>query len=405
MINNVFSDCRVYIPRETIKANIGEFYLNIRQLYNIEDKVFYDSEKNSYKVIPYKESVHEYNLNLIEKNETYKLVDALFTSADDISVIVNNYTNEYKDKLKSTKELLKKEKLEPYYGSIEFMVDRSNYIFSCLEEILNSDKLDDTTKKIFVPFYNNAKQLIGKLDINTNDSIDYQDKYLMIEQTYLQVLNVENEASPYMEHIWKSYLTNPENYSEMGEYHFLAHCVSAGHVEEDKLSKVCTTLITDKCSPIPPYGDFGYIMDFSMDQITTMSTEDCGSWVLDKQKFVDDGLITSWQFSEKVDNDNCVFYEYPCVSKLILPWNIEKQMFDNNMNYNGETLGPKATLYSEIFMRRSDKPLKVLAFFAMSDEGLKKIKEINAILDEPKPIIDLRYLYQNKNNYNQIITR
>ena len=380
---------------------ICDLYYNATAIYKLRSKIYYDEDNKSYKIIPPKETEYE-QMSLNEKKDevlekmykdiTNSLLDKLFNNEGNILSVVGSYNDRMKNKYSTLKETLKEENLEQYYGNETFLKERIYYIKECLEKIISSDKIDENLKQIFTKSYveyfsifNNAK---GEYYSTNNE----RKQYLIVENVYKKALEIENNLSIYMEEIWKKYLTKPEDYKEGEEFHFLLHTVTKKHVEEDKLKKVCATLATNKCSPILKY-DFGYIMEYDYKQVNSLSCEDSGSWVCTKDEFIERGCPNKWQLAEKINDKEYVFYEYPKISKLILPWDMEEKMVNNNIEEYGEAFSSKAGFYSEIFFNPTNTLLKVIGYFALTDEGMKKISEINSKLENKKPVIDFRHLY------------
>lgn len=130
-----------------------------------------------------------------------------------------------------------------------------------------------------------------------------------------------------------------------------------------------------------PYGNIGVICGFKSANIGTMCTEDAGSWVISQEEFYDRGIPIGWQFAETAgDGKNRVFYEYPKISKLILPTTMEKEMLENNLSIkekNGNAQEYRA--YTEIFMVRgkNDESIPVQEMFFTDEKGRTRAEAIN----------------------------
>ena len=389
--------------REPILSELSSVFSSIRHFHSIRIRTEFDNDSKKYKLFYYPE---EYLSKLIEpkyKEFTDKFIDVLFSSDELILNIINRYEKTYDQCIIRINNSIKSKGLMPYCGTNDFMLERIKYITNCIKNLIESPYIPSDLKPIFIPKYNKANNILYNINEKIKDSNNYKENYLMIEKSYLEILEIENSLSVYMNQIWKNYLTNPSDYQVGQPYRYLMHVISSGYVEEDKINKLCTTLATDECSPLPSYGEYGYIVDFDIEQISTMSCEDSGSWIITMDDFIDRGLPATWQLHEQVSEDSYVFYEYPRLSKLILPWNIEQEMKKNNLNYKGVTTGRDAYFYSEIFVRRTNKPIKIIGYFAMTKKGLEEISKKLSSLGIDKPIIDLSYLYELENDKNKQI--
>lgn len=382
LINKVFIKCANVIYRDKIKSNISELYSIIRRYESIKQRVIYNEEIGKYKVYPFDLKYND-NYLLGEYNKVFSEVIDKIVSGYNIESSIDEYTKQYKEKLKTFLKKVNEKHIEPYCGNIEFMTGRVKYIVSCIEEILSSDKIDNEIKNKFIEGYNDIKDYINVMEKYPKED-KYKD-YEVKERIYKLILKEEEKLSTNMQSIWDKYLTDPKDFKEGEPFKFLIHTLTSGYAETDKLSKACTTLVTEKCMPIP-YGNYGYIMEFDASNIGTMCKEDAGSWTMTEYEFINRELPSSWQAYEKV-GDIYVWYETNQLSKLILPWNIEKQMVETSEKYYGGALS-EHNRYSEIFMQSNKGPLKSKGMFYKNELGLEKIQEHN-IKDTPIVEIDL----------------
>lgn len=402
IFNQVFSSIIRYESSGEIQKEINKLFCYTLKLFELEKKIFYNDFTDEYRIIPFSlDDSHDMAVNEKFKETTYDLIDTLFSNDSEMKEIIRSKFRDVKFRLDIFTNKLKECNLLPYYGTINFMMERMRFILSSIEEILLSNRVSEKIKENFIQPHNAIVDLLKELEEDFNYSEDNKDRYLSVESTYKKVMNIENEISIYMQPIWEDYLTDISSFENGGEFRFLIHCVSEKHVEEEKLNKVCTALITNNCPSFPEYGDYGYIMDISMDQISTMAEEDCGSWVMTKDNFIERGLPLARQMAEEIEKGKYIWYEYPKLSKLILPWNMETQMINNNKRMYGTTFGSEARAYSEVVMKKNDKPLKVLGYFYKNENGKKKVEEMLRNEQTGKPVIDFTYLY-NLGNVNTI---
>ena len=339
-------------------------------------RVKYQNDKKSYKVYPNfideDEDIMIHNVQLID----YVLDIFLNNSKrlDDICNLISNNLKEENDKKIAN---IKNGNLEPYCGNVDFMKERCIYILECVDKVILSSNINEDIKNKFLAYYEYLVDMVQEIKqkdyeiankVNNNDVYNSEvlKMYDDIEKNYKRILSIENELSLLLEDTWNQYLTNLTNYKDGDSFKFIVHGITSGYVEAENMYKACCTLVTDQCLPIP-YSDYGYIMMFDMNQVGTMCTEDAGSWIITREEFIERYFPDSWQLFELVDN-RYVFYEYPKLSKLILPWDMEKEMYVRNEKYSNA--------YTEIFLRRTDNPLKSFAFFTINAEGKRKVDEI-----------------------------
>ena len=102
---------------------------------------------------------------------------------------------------------------------------------------------------------------------------------------------MENALSKDVEKVWKEALTSVSSYLKDGKFAFLAHVITAGNFNPENMHKVCLAYITENTITLP-YKDYGLIYPIDMDNIHSMCSEDAGSWVIDKNEFIDRRIST-----------------------------------------------------------------------------------------------------------------
>ena len=177
------------------------------------------------------------------------------------------------------------------------------------------------------------------------------------------------------------------------------HGLTGEKLLPEELNKVCLTLATK--NSIPNFGNMGYIYPFSPNNFVAMSSEDAGSWVIDKEKFVYNNFPSIWQFAEESGYENSkVFFESTKLSKLILPTCMEQAMVERDIDTTGEVLTGR--FYSEIYATNKNKDLKPIGVFLkidplnpLTDEHLETAKKLADNLGV-KPIIINKAIYREK---------
>lgn len=387
---DVISDKRTYLTRDEYVNKIVYLNYSIKDKEDIENRLFINKSSNKYKIYDIFLSTEYFDKK--SKEIFDKIFDDLFNNSNlnlleriDLErKIIDTQISKYKD-------IVLKTDFDPYYGSTDFMLGRISFINDCVNKIIESDLVSQDIKFLF----NEVPKILNSYKndfINKTSQLNNPYKYYEeVEKYYKEIISLENNLSVYMQPIWDEYLTDPKDYVEGEPFRFLAHVLTGGYVESSLLNKTCCTLVTDKCMPLP-FGEYGYIMKFDVNNLGFMSYDDAGSWLITKEEFVEKNFPSTCQLSEK-QGDNFVWYENEKISKLVLPWNIEKEMINNNTNRCGHPLN-KCYCYSEVFLTKNDTcPLKTLAMFAKDDSALDEINLLDNNLKKIK--IDLN-VYRKK---------
>jgi len=352
-----------------------ELYYSINSLCRYYTKLE-KSPEGTYKMYPIEDE--EFSVSKYYE-ELHKISCEYFKTDLDETELMKNSLEEYKFRQKVLKNDFMNNNFEPYYGTPQFMSERAEYIIECLEKIINDNNINEKNKESALRLYPRAKELLTELNnkaniINNGDKNFYKDVYKKIELDYIRIKTIEDIVSKDVQQIWEEFLTEPKNFKQGEHFAFLVHTFTNGEVKSKDITKICCTLATDKCMPIP-YGDYGIICNPTMDQISTMCICDAGSWVISKEKFFDDEMPTSWQFAEELGYvDSKIFYEEPRISKLILPTTMENEIIETNLKINGEYLNyTKAPCYSEIFIINNEHDLNVPAMFSLNGKAQEKV--------------------------------
>ncbi len=375
---------------------------NVKRVESIQRRTVFDEQSGSYKIYP--EDMPEVAAGIQEGYQKFvnEFVDSMFFS----NTSVMQFLEEYHERMVKTKEgkldkLIDSPVME-YCGNIPFMETRMSYMIECIHTILKEPTVSDDMKVTFQEHLPVLEKLVQFVQEVKGSHLSGYQKYERIEDCYKQALQIENFLSQSMVKIWEDYLTDFSKFDGT-HFHFLAHALTQGLVPVEKMDKMCTTLISEECMPVP-YSKCGYIVDFNIDQINTMCVEDAGSWVITKREFIDREMPDTWQCYERAGSrrgirdygervygmeDGYVWFEEPNVSKLLLPSTILERTKERNMKFYGSTLGEKCTLYNEIFFSKTDIPLKAKAMFALDGEGLKQVVEFMKKEGINMPIVEM----------------
>ena len=314
--------------------------------------------------------------------EYLKISEKFLTNpVDDVEKVFEETAEDYSKRNEGLKKQFFEHNLAPYYGDPQFICERSQYILECMDTLLADKEVKEENKTATRELIEEARELVSSIEECKEKLSNKEDDeiYEKLRTCYRKLLSFEDVISNDVEKIWNDFLTKPEEYKEGERFAFLVHTFTKGVVRADVMNKCCCTLVTDKCLPIP-YGDVGVICGFKKENIGSMCTEDAGSWVINKEKFYDREIPVGWQFAEYAGTDkDKVFYEYPRVSKLILPTTMEREMIEKNIETR-KNIGSKFDYrgYTEIFMvkGKNGEKIPIQELFYTDNKGKEKAKKI-----------------------------
>ena len=349
---------------------IGDFYFYLNEAQSLNYRLELVGDK--YKLYPSMDD-SRYELN----DSCKKYADSVLDEIIEKSIItgkplilsMGSYTDKYMSEIEETKKKVLSRGLLPYPGDFDFLRKRIQFITERVFAVIQSDSVDSPIKSDFVQMYPKLSNL-NEIALQINTEPYSHDKYNRLERVYEKVLEIEGKLAIHMNDIWKNYLTDIKDFVPGNPFRFLVHSTNH-YANPNNINKLCCTLVTNNCMPIP-YGDFGYVVDFDSSCIDTMSMEDAGSWVITEEEFINRGFPSKWQLYNEKDG-KFVWYEHSNLSSLILPWEMEQKMIELNNKYHGSALGAKSNTYSEIFMYSGQKPLPIMGFFAKDEKGYQEL--------------------------------
>lgn len=319
-----------------------------RRYLELATSITYNGD--SFKIYPYnanEKQASNYYVNILKEIINYHInYKVSYEEA------FNIYINEYNNANQNIIEDLKTKKMMPYYGMPSFMYEKACYLICCAVAI-------DTN----IPFdaYEQMKAFMEKYPEENNNfmricsyySDEFKRDYDSFEKNYLRMLEYEKSLVPKAKEVWSNFLTDVNSHDN-SKFAYLAHTFTSGEAPPDKMEKVCTSLLTESIQTI---GDFGLLYNAN-NIVDEICSDDAGSWEVTKDEFIERDMPKSWQFPS--DENKTIFYEYPKISKILLP-----QTLINEFEYS------KNNLYSEIVLTNYPKPIGV--FYT------DKCKDINKV--------------------------
>ena len=369
------------------EADLTKQLLTEIENYQIARTRMKEGEDKKIEIYPW--VVEEQDLTSFADKEYYRVSEIFLTSDKTEEQAFEEVTINLSLKNQLIKEKYMQSEIAPYYGSPQFIYERSQYILECMRKIIADESIKPENKATTNQFIDEANSLVKEIEECTNYLSTQRDneKYNKIRANFEKLLEFENIILKDIEQIWNEYLTDPKDYEEGKKFAFLVHAHTGRIAKDNERTKCCCTLVTEKCMPIP-YGDIGIICGFNAANIGTMCTEDAGSWLTSQEEFFDRRLPKEWQFAEIAgDNKHRVFYEYPKLSKLILPTTMEKEMLKNNLKEAEKFKNKSYKAYTEIFMVKgvNGENIPVQGRFYTSKKSKEKLK----IVDSNYPLIML----------------
>ncbi|HIS38904.1 MAG TPA: hypothetical protein IAB45_05280 [Candidatus Onthousia faecavium] len=290
-----------------------------------------------------------------------------------IEELFSNWSNTFASATKEYKEYLLKADIYLYYGSPFYMIERSKFISNCISNIPNVEESTTdllSTMDVFANTYmQNRNSFDEQADFPITDEQFYRD-YDDIEACYIKFVELENKLAPIVLNYWQDYLTSPKQH-DMYNYKYLTHSFGHGIIDYNLMTKACCSLSTNEIDNLM-YGNCGLIYEPTPNSIDTMSTDDAGSWIINRKEFIEKGCPSTWQLTN-LDGDS-VFYEYPQNSKLIMPEIFAEECKEQSLN-------PDSWDYSEIFLNKNAKV--VGAFYTNDCDDIDEIKNYAEIHDLP----------------------
>lgn len=313
-------------------------------------------------------------------------------SGKTIEELMSQKIGEYQKKIEENRQYALKTLMDPYYGDPNFMFERCSYIVECIQKLsVEIPNLEELYLRLqaFMSKYGNRKGDFEKI-IFPYYTEEFRKDYVEFEKDYCSLLQIEKSLSKVIERIWKCTLTDPTKHDD-SNFVYLIHTFTSGMIPLENMGKVCCSLATPKLLT-PPLGDTGIICDFDSEAVEIMCSDDIGSWLITKRDFIDNVFPTKWQLPNP--EGISVWMEYPQVSKLILPTDLEKEAIDRNVKYNGEILNYSKFLgYSEIFL--NDKAKVIGAFYTDECQDTTTIQAYAKKYNLPLVHLSLQKLREN----------
>lgn len=338
------------------KGNPINFYLAaaIRKYYVFHYGV--ERKEHSYKCYPI--TITEKEVERLYNQSIKDIVLESVRSKQSIEELITKKTEEYEKANEENTKYALETPMEPYYGDPNFIFERSSYILKCIQKLpVEIPNLEDLYQRLanFMMQYGNQKDRFGDT-VYPYYTEEYRRDYRAFEKAYYSLLLIEKNLSKMVEKIWKDTLTDPSKHDDR-DFTYLIHVFTNGMIPLENMGKVCCSLATEQLLT-PPYGNTGIICDFDSEAVEVMCSEDAGSWMATKELFVERLFPTTWQIPNP--EGNSVWYEFPKVSKLLLPEDMEREAIEHNQKYNGEVLNySKSACYSEIFLNSKAKAIGV----------------------------------------------
>lgn len=378
-----------------------ESYTHLSEIISRFNNVIMCTEINGDTFKYYPITIDEDTSKTLYCNVLKDIIKTYIETGEFIEFLIDKRIEEYNRSLENYMNVLKGINMKPYYGTPAYIIKHSKYILESAKKLsVDTNELEGLVRKLedFNIVYPNVGSNYEKYPYFTED---YKIAYRNLEETYLQVLEIEKALMPINEQMWQAYLTNPNNHDDTN-FKYLIHVFTGGFVPPDKMQKACSTLVTDSLLCIP-YGTFGLIYDFNREAVETICTEDVGSWLVTKEDFLDRFLPTRMQLQHP--EATSVFYEYEKNSKLVTPEEVEKVGINNNLKYNNnQPLTYDRSIYTEIFLNSKAKTCGV--FYTDDCKNIQEVIEYAEKYNLPVVHLSLkklRLINQRKQMVNTLL--
>jgi len=306
--------------------------------------------------------------------------------------------------------------IEPYYGKISFMSKRIELIRNAMQRL--TEHPDFTGRNDIFDYIKFCNEMVSTIEVPT-DKMSFDDQkrlYKRYEDFYCSMITIEEKLAPEVGKVWEKRFTKSDKFAEYGSGKFIGidsilengkmaffgHALGQGLFKAENMNKVCCAFLTEKTITVP--GDVGLIYPMDMENVLTISPSDAGSWVVNREEFIERGLPADWQFTEPIDEyGNRMFFEDPpTYTKLSLPEDIEQQSINSSIKTNGEMLNnDNHTCYNETILLNKNKKMLPIAVFvkvngAVSADVLKRAREVSKFYGLPILYMDICQLRQKQ---------
>ena len=348
-------------------------YVNNNQNYSMDDifkkfKLLYDciishtgcvkEEDGSITVtpvlgeFPYMDELCKY----VEKNLTQDKI----TPSVELLEIINNFLYQ-KNTIEI--EILKNAKINNYYGTVDYIKERTEKIIDAIAVLYNDTRTLENEKSVIETYMNDINSIYDSINSYSGTKESYLND---VSKPFERLLAYEKELTKIVS----------KRYQEFAAYNDakLIHFLSDDYVLSDNMNKICTSLFNDKLKGhVCSFRHTGYLYDFNFDNIFAVGAEDLGSWVISKEEFI--GISPDWRnqvytpmkLYAQWDNETNCYFESADHTLLTLPENVEAEAIEKNVTY------------TEIYVNNKNKKLKPTACFYTEDatkEEIDKIEEL-----------------------------
>lgn len=313
--------------------------------------------ENKFKIFPNNIDYKERAIILSEifKDRLSTIYKLYFISKMSLTDIVNIQNNKMNSALDNAHSRYIDGELVPYVGHEEYIVGRCRFIRESINEFCGANEVPENIKMFFESALIVADSLLLGIDKILQSNDNSKEKYLKLEKKYYEFEKVEDTLSVHMDSIWNNYLSNPQDFNPEN-FVFIAHTLSDGDVEPDKMDKICATMVTNDVNRAP-YGNYGYIYPYSYQNVVTSGYGDIGTWLCSKELLFEREFPNTWQYHKDSGRKGSkLFCEFEENSKLLLP----SKMVEKLRGQRG---------YTEIFIQNDEPKIMPSGIFCLENQN------------------------------------
>lgn len=248
---------------------------------------------------------------------------------------------------------------DKYIKKVKILSNMLNYSFYNYNSIFNQDEQQQIKKTI---------KILNKMLQSLNNNFSGVFDFTRFQNDMLLFINLEQSIRNISYKVLKSETTKPNQFYPKQGFTFIVHVPTEGtnNNSDEKFPITSASLITDKSMGLfhdGSYGEFGYILDFDLENFIVSSTSDLFSSLYPQEEYNNEDYYLQFYKNDMyvVDTDDELFeMSETCIP---IPNYMEQVNTNTTIEVNGEPLNyDNREIYNEIVLFNNDKLKKVGVF-------------------------------------------
>ena len=285
---------------------------------------------------------------------------------------------------------------DKYLNKVQILFNMLNYSFHNYNNIFSEVELKQIKE---------TSALLSKIQSSLNNNFGGDFDFSQFQKDMLLFINLEKSTRNISFKVLKSEITKPNKFYPNQKFAFIVHVPTDGtNNDNDESFKVTSaSLITDRSMGLfnGGIGNYGYILDFDLENFIVSSTADLYSSLYPQEEFDNEDYYLQFYKSDMyvVDTDDELFQmSETCVA---IPHYMEQVNVDTTIEVNGEPLNyDEGEIYNEIVLLNNDKLKKAGIFVrTVGDKNFNEdyLKAMQLAERTGLPLIEIdKSLYRQK---------